>query len=101
MELIIVVVLWLLFTPLAASIADAKGLSGWGYFFLALVLSPLIAIPIALVTPANKEKIEARQLKEGKMKKCPHCAELVKTEAAICKHCGQELETPDIATVKG
>jgi len=24
-------------------------------------------------------------------KKCPHCAELVKTEATVCKHCGRDL----------
>ncbi|MEW8522548.1 MAG: zinc ribbon domain-containing protein [Candidatus Thiodiazotropha endolucinida] len=91
MELIVIVVLWLLFTPLAASIADAKGLSGWGYFFLALTFSPLIAIPVALVTPPNKERQEAHQLKEGKVKRCPHCAELVKKEAVICKHCGLQI----------
>ena len=25
-------------------------------------------------------------------RKCPHCAELVKLEATVCKHCGNALE---------
>ncbi|MCU7877145.1 MAG: zinc ribbon domain-containing protein [Candidatus Thiodiazotropha sp. (ex Lucinoma borealis)] len=101
MELIVVVVLWLLLLPLAASIADSKGFSAWGYFIFALIFSPFIAILVALVTPANKEKQEERQLKEGKVKKCPYCAELVKNEASICKHCGRDLVDPQATPVEG
>lgn len=99
MEVLVVIVLWILGLYVVASIAESKGFSVWGYFFFALILSPLIAGIFALVIPPNKQGQEARQIKEGKMKKCPHCAELVKIEAAICKHCGRELEEPDAATV--
>lgn len=29
-------------------------------------------------------------------KKCPHCAEFVKAEAVVCKHCGGPLITASI-----
>ena len=28
-------------------------------------------------------------------RKCPHCAELVKLEATVCKHCNSKLEAHD------
>jgi hypothetical protein len=30
-------------------------------------------------------------LNSGKLRKCPFCAELVKPEAVVCKHCGHKL----------
>ena len=32
------------------------------------------------------------------MKKCPHCAEKIKSEAKKCKHCGEWL--PEVEPVK-
>src|SRR6266496_3711323 len=30
-------------------------------------------------------------LSSGNLRKCPHCAEFVKPEATVCRHCGKEL----------
>lgn len=30
-------------------------------------------------------------------KKCPHCAEFVKADAKVCKHCHRDLSTPAAA----
>lgn len=96
-----IIILWLLLTPVAAIIAEKKGLSGWGFYFFSLLLSPIVGIVVALLATPNPEKIEARLLKNGKLKRCPYCAELVKTEAAVCKHCSRELEAPAVAQADG
>jgi zinc-ribbon domain len=33
-------------------------------------------------------------LSKGNLRKCPHCAEFVKPEATVCRHCGKELPAP-------
>jgi phosphate/sulfate permease len=46
------VVLWVLLSIGAGAVANAKGRSGFGYFMLALVLSPLVGFLIALAMPS-------------------------------------------------
>jgi phosphotransferase system glucose/maltose/N-acetylglucosamine-specific IIC component len=71
--------------------ANSKGRSGFGFFLIAALLSPLIGFVIALVISPISSKVEQNALDVGDMKKCPSCAELVKTEAKLCKHCRTEL----------
>lgn len=59
------------------------GRSGFGYFLLSIILSPLIAGIILLISGT----------KDGgaNKKKCPKCAEYVQEEAQVCKHCGYDF----------
>ena len=82
---------WLILAILVGVYANTKGRSGLGFFLLAVILSPLIGFIIALVISPVKGVIEANAIQSGEMKKCPDCAELVKAEAKICKHCRAEL----------
>ena len=82
---------WLLLSIIAAVIANNKGRSGLGFFLLALLLSPLIGILAALIVTADVSKVEESKISSGEKKKCPFCAELVKAEAIVCKHCGRDL----------
>lgn len=66
---------WFVFAILAGYLASTKGRSGFGWFFLALFISPLIAFIAILIAGESG-------------KKCPACAETVKLEALKCKHCG-------------
>ena len=71
-------VLWLALSVVAGVIASNKGRSGWGFFFLSVILSPLIGITAALVASSNRKNVEEKQIASGDNKKCPYCAEIIK-----------------------
>jgi hypothetical protein len=52
-----------------------------------IVMNIIMAIDMLILGNKNKKVIEDKT-----MMKCPHCAELVKNEAKICKHCKSSLE---------
>ncbi len=81
---------WFVFAALAAWIASSKGRSGIGIFFLSVILSPLIGIIVALVLQRVVPPDPNAPTPETHIK-CPDCAELIKSEAKVCKHCGCKL----------
>lgn len=72
-----------------AAIAHSKGHSFILWWFFGATLF-IVALPCAIMMNKNTAAFEQAQLREG-MKKCPYCAELVKREATICKHCRQHI----------
>ena len=82
---------WLVFSILVGAYASSKGRSSIAYFLISMVLSPILGLAIALAAEPDTDKLEQRAIDAGKRRKCPYCAELVKNEARICKHCGKEI----------
>lgn len=71
-------------------IAGTKARSAGGFFLMGLLLGP-VGVAIAIVLPANSPALESGAISSGSMKKCPMCAELVRSEASKCRHCGTYL----------
>lgn len=92
MEIALVLLLFqaIVFGFFSSYIAGEKnrGKVGWfflGFFFSLLALLTLIAIP-----KGDQPSIESLALPSDS-RKCPFCAESVKIEAKICKHCQKDL----------
>ena len=82
---------------LPASIAKNKGRSFGSWWVYGFLLFP-IALIHSLAMSKDFEGLEAQAIASGN-RKCPACAELVKVEAKICKHCRNDLE-PYVAEVE-
>ena len=74
-----------------AFIARQKGRSFLGFWIYGTLLF-IVALPHAILAKPDQARLEARLLSDGANRKCPQCAEIVKSEARICRHCGSALE---------
>ena len=84
----ILIIILSLFAILGAMIADravSKGRSWSAFFWLSMLFSPLIMFVIV-----STIQVDQSQLTVG-VKSCPKCAEPVKIEAILCKHCGSSI----------
>lgn len=87
---------WVVFAVIVAIAASGRGRSGFGWFLLAVLISPLLAFILLLVLPkvgeAGLPKDETGAVITPQTHvRCPDCKELVRRDARKCKHCGTSL----------
>jgi ribosomal protein S27AE len=83
-------IFWLILCCIPAAIASKKGRNAFGWFVLSIFISPLLGGIIVVCLSPLRVVLEQRATSTD-MRKCPHCAELVKREAKICRYCQREL----------
>ena len=82
-------VLWFVFAGLVAFLAASRGRSGFGWFLLAAVISPLLAALLLMVL--KNLAVNPGEPTPATHVKCPDCRELILKDARVCKHCGCKL----------
>lgn len=84
---------WFGFAILCGLMASKAGRSGFGYFLLACIISPLICfLLLAILGNATADDALAPGTPTPETHvKCPDCRELILKEARVCKHCGCRL----------
>jgi hypothetical protein len=93
-----VLIVWLLCGLIAGAIGASRNV---GFLLHALIGFLFLFGPVGIITavlfkPTDEEVFRSKG-KQSRLVKCPYCAELVKAEATICKHCRSDLrggETP-------
>lgn len=90
---------WVFLSVIVGIMASKRHRSGFLYFLLCLVLSPLLIGILVLVLgnaaanpiPVTVVTLAPNPGEGGEQTRCPECRELVRLDARKCKHCGTSL----------
>lgn len=87
-----ILLFWLGLSVIVGVAANTRGRNGVGWFFISILISPLLAGLLVLALP----RIETQaQLDKRNMRPCPLCAEPIRMEARLCPHCRSEVSPVD------
>lgn len=85
-----IVVFWLVCGAITYYLYINKGRSGFRGFATGFLFGPF-GILFSLFLSSNQAGLDQQKVKSGEFVECPHCAELIKTQAKRCKHCQTDI----------
>lgn len=87
-------VYWLIFSIVVGVAAGSRGRSGFGWFLLSAIISPLLALILVLILPKANEttaSVGGEAITAETHTRCPECRELIRVDARVCKHCRHRI----------
>jgi hypothetical protein len=79
------VLCWIVLSIACGNYARNRGSSFLGFFIFSVLISPLIGFIVVFISTGKSE-----------INKCPDCAEFIKSEANVCKHCGRRFDLKEV-----
>ena len=84
-------IIWISIAIATAIVASNKGRGGLTWFLIGFVTGP-VGLLISLVIKKDEKTMELDTILSGTRIKCPFCAEIIKSEAVVCRFCNRDLQ---------
>jgi hypothetical protein len=97
----LILIIWFVSSIIVGAAASSRNRSGFGWFLISAMFSPLVGGLWLFVLPSRVGKMTRGEIiaKLQTIRDCPFCAETVKREAKICKHCHKDLPPAEPLTL--